>query len=389
MFRVKLPRRLAVGLLIPTFALLAAACGGIVSPQGWASPDVDNSTVYYFQKRNKLAAITLPSGNGSASVKWTFPDKTKPDEKDISLKATYGNPVLDNGTLYFADYSGKLFAVDASDGSLAQKPKEDISGSITGGPAISGNTLAFGTTDGHLYVLDKDTFSAATGWPAGGKTFSGAIWAPPVISNGVIYVATMDGEVYALNLKDGSQIWKQPFKVSGAIADLSLIQASNNGQTTSYLFVPSLNRHVYIVKLDGTAVNPDGMAASDWVWTEPAVKDGIAYFGDFSGKVYALNITSGQPVWKAPYDAKSKVKASPTIVDNLLVVATREPRVHFLNLSDGSLKAKFPIAGAGTVRAGITPYDSTPLVLTTSGKLFKADPKTGIVSQVVIGTQGS
>ncbi|MCC6381309.1 MAG: PQQ-binding-like beta-propeller repeat protein [Dehalococcoidia bacterium] len=383
---MKIPRKTAAGLLLPAILVLTAACGGIKNPEGWAAPRLDGDTTYYFQKHDHLTAITIAS-QGPAAFLWNFPDKNKPGQKDVSLKAGYGDPVIDGDTLYFLDYQGKLFAVDRRDGTLAQTPFTAIKGSVTGGPALAGDKLAFGTTDGHLYVLDKIGFTPAPGWPPDGRTFSDGIWSPPVYQKGTdgkeyLYVATMGGRLYKLSLADGSEVWSQPFKVSGAIADLALL-------TPDLLFVPSLNKNVYLVNTsDGTARNPDGFGAGDWVWTTPAFKDNVAYYGDFSGNVYALDITTLQlkSTWQRPYDAKSKVKAAPAIVDNVLVVATREPQVHFIDLNTGAAaKNSFKLANAGTVRAAVVPHDGKPLVLTTSGKLFEADPTTGIATEVVVG----
>jgi outer membrane protein assembly factor BamB len=376
---VKNPRRYAAGLLLAGIALLASACGGIVNPQGWASPALDGPNAYYLQAKDKLAATNL-GAEGNPPLLWTFPDKNRfPDQKDVKLDALYGKPIVDGDTVYLATYKGEAFAIRTADGSLRWQ-LTGLEGSVIGGPTLAGDLLAFGTTQGRLYVVKKADHSAAPGWPANGLKLADGIWAQPVAKDGVLYVATMGGDVFAFDLKDGSQKhWAKPFHVSGAIADLALLD-------DSHLFVPSLNKQVYIVDIATGQAPKGGFHASDWVWTKPAFRDNVAYFGDFSGAVYALNITTNEELWH--FKASNKVKSAPVIIEDTVVVADRKPIVHFLSARNGSVLNSVPILDNGTVRADVSLSldGKTALVSTTNGKLFRADPKSVSVVQIAVGS---
>jgi outer membrane protein assembly factor BamB len=372
---VKNPRKFAAGLLLAGIALLTASCGGIVNPQGWASPALDGSSAYYLQNKDHLAAITLPA-EGNAPITWTFPDKNKPDQKDLSLKAIYATPVVDGDTVYGASYSGAVFAINKADGNL-KWIRKDLSGGVVGGIAVSGDFLAVGTVDNHLYLLKKSDHTSAPGWPADGITLKDAVWAQPVIKGDSVYVATMGGDVFALDLANGQKKWT--FHASGAIADLARLDDTR-------LFVPSLNKQVYIVNMaDGKAPN-GGFQASDWVWTRPAVKDGVVYFGDFSGSIYAVDITTGKGLWT--YAGGNKVKAAPAIVQDIVVVADRKPLVHFIDARTGAAKEIKPLLDAGTVRADVIPSadGATAIISSTNGKLYRADPKALTVNPIPVGS---
>jgi outer membrane protein assembly factor BamB len=376
---VKNPRKFAVGLLLAGVALLATSCGGLVQPSGWASPAFDGPSAYYLQSKDHLASITLPA-SGDAVAGWTFPDKAKPDQKNLSLQAIYGTPVFDGDAVYVASYSGAVFALNKKDGTIRWQ-RTDLNGSVIASPALSGNYLAVGTVDKHLYLINKSDGSPAPGWTKDGITLKDGIWAQPIIKGDALYVATMGGEVMALRLSDATQVWSKPFHVSGAVADLTAID-------DTHLFVPSLNKQVYIVNMnDGTALHA-GFLASDWVWTRPAVSNGIVYFGDFSGSIYGVDITTGVQVWK--YSAGTKVKAAPAVVQDTVVVADEKTLVYFFDSRTGALKMRLPLpdTNAGKVRADIvaTPDGSNALIATTSGKLFRADPKNTTLTPVVVGT---
>lgn len=377
---MKNPRLLAAAPLLVLFALLGSACVRIENPQGWAQPTFDGSTVYFPKAKDKLSAFEL-NPDGSLTQLWQFPDTNREDEKDVKLQAIYGAAIKDADRIYFASFAGGVFALDAKTGRAIWPgkagDKSQISGNISGGVALAGDKLLFGTTQGLLYAWNTSDGSPAKGWEKP-KKVDGGIWATPIISGDTIFVATMDGQIQALSLADGTPRWPAPFKASGSIADLTLLDGGR-------LFVPSLNRHVYILDAASGAVQTD-FRADDWVWTSPTVKDNLAYFGDFSGKTYALDIsaTPASQLWSSDAALGARVKAGPAIVDDVLIVADRDSIVHFLDAKTGTGLNKVPLGGDGTIRANVVAKDGFAYVVTTSGKLYKADPKAKQVVEVPI-----
>jgi len=76
------------------------------------------------------------------------------------------------------------------------------------------------------------------------------------------------------------------------------------------------------------------------------------------------------------------VKASPVLIDGVLVLADRAPVVHFIDASNGTAYNTVPIEGAGTIRAGLTAAGGKAYIATTEGKLFVADPVKRSVVQI-------
>jgi outer membrane protein assembly factor BamB len=377
---VKSPRTFAAGLLVIAFALSAAACGGVKNPEGWASPVAQDSTLYYFPKKDRVTAVTL---DGSlASQEWTFPGENRDDQDDLGFKAVY-DATLADGILYFGSWDGRVLALDAETGEMIWTLKDGVEGGIVGGPTVSDGLVAFGTTDGHLYVRDAATGEAAPNWPDGGVGLSEGIWAAPAFGDGRLYVATMGGELYAYDLGTAQEAWTEPFANSGAIADFTLIPDGR-------LLVPSLNKRVYLVDAESGQQIGEAFFAKDWIWTRPAIEGDIAYFGDFSGRIYALNIGGDQlsAVWAEPYESGKRVKAAPVVLGNTLVIATRDPEVVFINRETGEALNTVPINGAGTVRAALIEHEGTAIVATTEGKLFVANPENRQVLPITIAGGG-
>jgi outer membrane protein assembly factor BamB len=369
---VKHPRALLAGPLLLLLALTLSACGGVKNPEGWASPVSSGSTVYYFPKKDHLAAITL-AADGSAKTQWQFPNQL-PDQKDLNFKYSYGITLAD-GVLYLGSWNDHFYAINASDGSLKWSFK-NVSGGLVAAPTVANGLVFFGTNDGHLYALNASDGSPAAGWPAGGRDIGRGIWAPVLVKDQVAYVATLEGKVYAFNIADGSDRWAKPFESSGAVANLGFLD-------DTHLFVPTLDKKVYRLDIDsGTADGPP-YATHDWVWTTATVVDNVAYFGDHSDRVYALDITKWQEKFP-PVDVGAPVKSTPVVIGDVLVVASRDPEVLFLDRNSGEILNRVPIQG-GTVRADLTVMDGKALIATTNGQLYVADPSARRVVQVTVG----
>jgi len=359
-------------------ALVAAACGGVAQPQGWSTPLIDDSRIFYFPDNDQLAAAAL-APTGSATVEWTFPNDSLPGEKDIDISAIYGDVLAIDGALYMAGWEGEVYAVDASTGRLVWTTRDriDLTGSIVAGLTAYADRLFVATTEGRLYVLNRGDGSKAAGWPDDGLKFPKGIWATPILRGEILYVATMSGELHAIRASDGTSAWAVPYKAdTGAIAEIALLG-------DSVLFVPTVGKRVYLVDPDTGLEAYPTITTEDWVWTRPAIEGSVVYFGDFSGTVHAVDITTGQHIWEV--STGEKIKAAPAIVGDTVVVADRSPAVTFLDKATGAQRGnRIPLADAGTIRANVVPSGNVAFILTTNGKLFRAEPDRLAVVEVPV-----
>ena len=361
----------AVLLFLPLFA----ACVSVTNPDGWAAPVIDGQDVYVSTSKGHISAVTLQDGD-SATARWTFPDKDIDADDKIEPEAIYGDPVVDGDRVYIATFSAGVFALNKADGRpvwpLNGTNASKIKGNIAGGLALANGILYFGTTEGRLYAWNASDGTPA--WPEP-KRFDRGIWATPVALGENLYVATMSGELHALSLADGSPAWIDPFVATGAIADLVALEDNR-------LFVPSINRHVYILNAEDGTVLAD-YRARDWVWTEPAVDGSRVFFGDFGGHVYGLAITSGpSQLWEPASVEGERVKAGAAVIGDVLVIADRSPTVTFINATTGEVLNRVPIDDAGTVRSNVHAGDGFAYVLTTKGRLYRANPQNYSVAEI-------
>ena len=370
-------RALLLGLILLSLPVFAA-CVNVTSPDGWAAPVFDGDDVYIASSKGHLSALTIDE-QGRAAARWTFPDKDRDADKKIEPEALYGDPVVEGERVYLATFSAGVFALNTADGRPAWPTSGTNSGAIDGniasGVALANGILYFGTTEGQLYAWNASDGSPA--WPAP-ITFGRGIWATPVVLGERVYVATMGGEVHARSAVDGSPAWDAPFVATGAIGSLTALGEDR-------LFVPSINRHAYILDAGSGAVIAD-YRAKDWVWTAPAGSDSRMYFGDFGGHVYGLDITSqgATQAWDPASVDGERIKAGAAVVDDVLVVADRKPVVTFIKASTGEVLNRVPIDGAGTIRANVTVEGDSVYIVTTKGRLFRANPKNYSVVEIEV-----
>jgi len=362
-------------LLLP----LLSSCVDVLSPQGWAPVTFDGETAYVSAAKGRLSAIDIDGVSGTA--RWTFPDKDRDEDDDFDTGALYGAPIVEGDRLFFTSWKGGVYSLNKEDGRpiwpLQDPNTSRLDGNIPGGLAIAGANLYFGTTEGKLYGWKTSDGTTAAGWQEP-KELDGGIWATPVATENTLWVATMRGSVYRFALDTGEQVGT-PFKVTGAIPELALINED-------LLFVPSINRTAYVLSTaDGSQVAE--FPADNWVWTMPGVSDTRVAFGDFSGHVYGLDITSApvKQLWgPAEVGDGERVKAGAVIIDDVVVVVDRGPVVTFLNANDGSVLNTVPILDAGTVRTNLTAHDGAAYLVTSKGRLFRADPAQGRVQEVLL-----
>jgi outer membrane protein assembly factor BamB len=81
----------------------------------------------------------------------------------------------------------------------------------------------------------------------------------------------------------------------------------------------------------------------------------MAYFGDYDGTKYCVNIKTKKIIWKIPGSAESgSILAIPAVGNNSVVIGSEDKCLYCYNSSDGKLKWKYRINGRITGSAVIS-----------------------------------
>lgn len=241
----------------------------------------------------------------------------------------YTAPVqLDEQTLLFASYAGRLFEVDTATGRVNNGSGTPMAGQSVGDPLLADDgTLYLGYNQADFQALDTGNSTFPPLWTL--DTDHG-VYGKPILIDGVIYTASLDHNVYALNADTGEVLWKTD--LNGAITSAPALSA-----TYDSLYVGSFANALYKIGLDGQIIS--SVPASNWVWGTPAVSGDMVYFGDVSGNLYAAQDTGDalQLVWGPVPVATNAIVATPLVTENALIVASRDKNVYWVDPATGSV----------------------------------------------------
>jgi eukaryotic-like serine/threonine-protein kinase len=279
--------------------------GGSVS----SSPAIFNSVVYFTSYDGYCYALDAVTGREvwkfktggekkvGANGLWTM----KPAEMymedlwDFFLSSPVigiNGPGVNKGpTVYFGSSDGNLYALDAINGSLKWKFKTN--GIIHTSPALYGGTIFFGSWDTYLYAVDAQTGKGK--WKF--KTREQPVYhllegiqASPAIVDSVLYFGARDGFFYALKVNTGDSLWSFSADNSWVITTAAVTDSTVYfGTSDSYL----------LYALDAkTGRKKFSMKAKGYLYSSPAIAGRMAYFGDFTGNFYALDLKSKGKNWQ-------------------------------------------------------------------------------------------
>ncbi len=146
--------------------------------------------------------------------------------------------------------------------------------------AIAQGRALVGSDDGSLYCLDAETGETLWTFPT-----QNVVQSSPLVHDGRVYIGALDGRMLCLGLDDGSEIW-----------------GFDCGQVIS----------------------------------SPALWNGTVYFGDQSGRLWALDAITAEERWSD--DFSGDVWASPTVVDGRLYVGDIWGLFRCYDASDGTVE---------------------------------------------------
>lgn len=173
--------------LVGVAAALALALGasGAAAPTGWATAGHDLSDT----RSNPDESTIGPENVARLAAKWTFTT-----HGDVSATAT----VVD-GAVYFPDWGGYLYKVDAATGATIWSRKISDYTGIPGdvartSPAVEGSSVFIGDQSGaHLIAVDAATGDAR--WvTALDSHFASALTQSPIVYRGVVYEGVSSNE---------------------------------------------------------------------------------------------------------------------------------------------------------------------------------------------------
>jgi len=314
------------------------------------------------------------------------------------------HPAWQGGTVYAADRRGLVKAVNADDGkqiwqtNLAEKTgffSSNISALLSGGLTVEGSHIFVGTEKAKVYALNTDDGSVAWETSVAGEALSS-----PVVSEGLVLIHTGNGLLQALDETDGSIKWTVNLEMPAlslrgesapAVAFGAALVGGDNGRVSAVLM--QQGQLIWQQRISQATGTTEIDRLSD-VDTTPVIVNGVVYALAYNGNFAALDLRSGQVLWKRELgsvldfvisdnhiylvDQNDRIMSltieggvtvwtqsdllhrgltSPVLYDGYIVVGDSEGYMHWVNTSDGRFVAQQKVDSSG--------FQTNPVVAST------------------------
>ncbi|CAK9885624.1 MAG: Outer membrane protein assembly factor BamB [Candidatus Erwinia impunctatus] len=218
------------------------------------------------------------------------------------------HPASAEGMVYAADRKGIVKSMDVGDGSvewtvdLAENAglfSKSRSALLSGGITIAGNQLFIGSERGVVYALDRSNGSVLWHTNVAGEALS-----RPVVSDGLVLIHTSNGILQALDQTTGVSRWSVNLEVpvlslrgesAPTVAFGAAIVGGDNGRVSAVILKQGQIIWQQRISDAKGATEIDRLSDVD---TTPIVQDGVVYALAYNGSLAALDLRSGQIIWK-------------------------------------------------------------------------------------------
>jgi len=313
---------------------------------------------------------------------WKFSGE-KPSYGYVQAKS---QPILCEDKIYMGLDNRTFIAINQSDGSVAWRYEVGYSfgkKGIFSDPVLYKNLIIFGSCDGNVYALNKDTGERV--WVCFEGDYIGS--SPAIATDlGIIFIGLeygilkKSGGIIALNAETGKTIWLDNTHAAATSASPLYIQKHNllvlgyddgvlktyNAQKgtllwsftahgkmfkDNYSYVSSLkskaiydehNDNIIFGSLDGNLYilsRKNGALQHKYtcefgIYSSPIILNNKVYFSSVDKKIHCLNLTDFKTVFVKIID-NTRIFSSPTIINNRLYIGTNAGRLHELSLLTG------------------------------------------------------
>ncbi|EGT3623313.1 outer membrane protein assembly factor BamB [Morganella morganii] len=251
------------------------------------------------------------------------------------------SPAWEGSSIYAADRNGLVKALDADSGieiwsvNLAEKTgflSANIPAMLSGGLTVSGEHLYVGTERGTLIALNANDGEIAWTANAGGEVLS-----RPEVSEGLVLVHTGNGLLQAFDTATGEQRWSlnldtPSLSVRGesapAVAMGAAFVGGDNGRVSAVML--GQGQLIWQQRISQATGTTEISRLNDVDMT-PVVADGRVYAIAYNGNLVAMDMRSGQILWKRDFGSVNEL----VLDGESLYVVDQNDNVYGLRAADG------------------------------------------------------
>ncbi|MYL57154.1 PQQ-binding-like beta-propeller repeat protein [Virgibacillus halodenitrificans] len=248
-------------------------------------------------------------------------------------------PALYEGSLYIATGDRNLYKLNPNSGELLHKAEIGSTASMSS-PNITEGMLFVGGSGPKPYTfsaydLTSDEFKWQTEFP---DVFAGLDDVPPAVSKNLVVTTALVGnsdnpehKMYAMNVDTGDIVWEASLGVG------EFVKNNKSGAPMIYegkVFVGSpITKTFYAYDLESGKMI--WKFKNEVMKAPPVAQDGIVYFSNTKGYVYALDVETGEKIGEKKLNGKL-APSGPIIINDTMFIGSQDSNVYAFPLSEFS-----------------------------------------------------
>lgn len=315
------------------FIFMLAGCAGMVESTKSVGKSMENSIIEMMTpsaENENAPPKALKEIKHEVQLTKLWRRKVGNGQSDRFLKLAM---VIADGKLYVADQKGRVLALEQKSGATLWQVETELP--ISGGLEVGYEHVFFGTTDADVIALRLD--DGDTAWTT---QVSSEVLSNPHFSDGYVVVRSVDGAVNTLDAKTGEELWSYIRDVPA----LSLRGTSSPIVKSGGVISGYANGKLVVLRLkDGLQIWETSVAVARGrgalsrmvdVDSDPLAGERFIYAATFNGGVVAVDIRSGQIVWR-----RSEMSSFKKMIADLVSIFVVDVKNHVWSAdqTDGSL----------------------------------------------------
>ncbi|MFC1878310.1 PQQ-binding-like beta-propeller repeat protein [Chloroflexota bacterium] len=381
---------LFLGILLLSSMLVSCTGAGATTSWPGVTVDLERETIYLANGPH-VYAVDMNEG----LEKWRFPDKAA---NNISF---YAAPALtEEGHLIVSGYDNLLYGLNPAEFEPANQTFLDVRSTsveqaktegleklqLTEADVIvevkeqgSAGFLGFGSSLSCVRLTIKDVEDSEAAAGADDSPCDPTKWAfvgaknrfvaAPLVAHGLIFAPNADNNLYTLNLS-GNLRWQ--YEVDHTLWSKPTV----NGKT---VYISSMDHHVYAIDIETGDLLWKSEDLGGAIAGDPTLgPDGVLYVGTLGSNMVALDTASGSVLWR--FTADGWVWSGPTLEGEVLYFGDLSGNFYAISTADGqpiwpSVK---PDAGdSAAISDKPLLVGDTLYLVTQSGKLYAIKKESG------------
>ncbi|EUD07173.1 outer membrane protein assembly factor BamB [Providencia alcalifaciens] len=304
------------------------------------SPAWDGSAVYAADRKGLVKALELESGKELWSV--DLSKRTGLLSANLSALLSGGLTIYDD-KIFIGTERGTVIALNKENGEVLWDV--EVAGEALSKPVVNGDMVIIHTSNGQLQALD--TATGAIKWTVNMDTPSLSLRgeSAPAVAFGAAIVGADNGRVSAVLLSQGQLIWQQRISQVtssteiGRLNDVDMTPVIDDGK-------------VYAIAYNGTLAALD-MRSGQMLWKRDlgSINDMVLsgdnlYLVDQTDRVLSVRKSDGVTLWTQD-QLLNRGLSAPEVYNGYIVVGDKEGYLHWLDTSTGGFVAQNKLNSSG------------------------------------------